>query len=55
MELRTLVNETPGAKDHKVVTIEEEEIGLAIYLDRKKGRKLPCSVCGQRSPLYDAL
>jgi len=53
--IESLVRKTLSVKDHRVVSVRCDEGGLDIFLDRKGGRKLPCSVCGQRAWVYDRL
>lgn len=55
MLIKSLVRKTLGVKDHRVVSVRVSEGGLDILLDRKRLRKLPCSVCGARSRGYDRL
>jgi transposase len=53
--MKSLVRKTLGVKDHKVVSVEKEKSKVVIVLERKLRRKLPCSKCGGRSPVYDRL
>jgi transposase len=55
MLVESLARKTLGVKDHRVVKVTEEEGALVIRLDRRKGRNLPCSVCGVRAKVRDRL
>jgi len=55
MLVASLVRRTLGVTDHRVVSATEEPSGLMVRLDRKRLRRLPCSVCGTRCPVYDRL
>jgi len=53
--IKSLVRETLGVKDHKVMKVSGDISGLTIFMERKKRRKLTCSCCGGRSWIYDTL
>ena len=55
MLVESLVRKTLGVKDHKVVSVRGDVSGLVVRLERKRGRKLVCSGCGQRAWVYDTL
>lgn len=48
MLMSSIVRLTLGIKDHRVVSIHLVNNELRIELDIKKGRKVPCSICGAR-------
>ena len=48
MLISSIVRLTLGIKDHRVVSTILINNELRIELDAKKGRKLPCSICGRR-------
>ena len=45
MLVASLVRKTLALKSHKVVRVAEESGRLVVELDRRKGRRLPCSIC----------
>lgn len=53
MLISSIVRLTLGIKDHRVVSTTHAGNELHIALDAKKGRRLPCSVCGRRSAVKD--
>lgn len=53
--IESLVRSTLGVKDHRVVRVEGDLGGLVVRMDRKRLRKLPCSICGGRAKVYDRL
>ncbi|MGC8724926.1 MAG: ISL3 family transposase, partial [Acidobacteriota bacterium] len=55
MLVESLARKTLGVKDHRVMKAVEEGATLVIRLDRRRGRRLPCSVCGARSKVRDRL
>lgn len=55
MLVESLARKTLGVKDHRVVKVAQEEGGLVVRLDRRKGRHLPCSICGVRAKVRDRL
>lgn len=55
MLVEKIVRETLGLKDHRVVTAEQDGVGLTVRIDRKKGRHAPGSGCGVRRPIRDRL
>ncbi|MFQ6093838.1 MAG: ISL3 family transposase, partial [bacterium] len=55
MLISSIVRLTVGLKDHRVVCTRLTANELRIELDAKKGRKLPCSICGQRIHPKDTL
>ena len=50
-----IICSTLGIKDHRVVSTSLTDKHLWIELATKKGRKLPCSICGRRSRPKDTL
>jgi transposase len=55
MLMSSIVRLTLGIKDHRVVATKLKSNELRIQLDAKKGRKLPCGVCGRRSLVKDRI
>jgi transposase len=55
MLVESIARETLGIKDHRVVEVRQDEEGIAIHLDLRKRRRLPCSRCGTRSRVRDRL
>ena len=55
MLIESLVWQTLGVKDHRVVKVDHEQEQLLIFLKRKRLHRLPCSQCGQRAHPHDAL
>jgi len=55
MHIETIVRFTLGVKDHRVVSAQFTHQEVRIELDTKKGRKLPCSICGKRFHPKDSL
>lgn len=55
MQVESLVRETLGVKDHRVVKVEECPDGLKVSLLPIRRRRLVCSSCGERSKRYDTL
>lgn len=53
MLVSSIVRMTLGIKDHRVVSTQLKNNEITIELDAKKGRRLPCSVCGRRSRVKD--
>jgi transposase len=53
--VESLVRETLGVKDHKVVKVEGDVDGLRVLLAPRLHRRLICSGCGARASLYDTL
>jgi transposase len=47
MLISSIVRLTLGIKDHRVVSTTLANNELKIHLDAKRGRKLPCAVCGR--------
>lgn len=45
MLVASLVRKTLALKSHKVVRVAEENGRLVVELDRRKDRRLPCSIC----------
>jgi len=50
-----IICSTLGVKDHRVVSTSLTNNQLRIELAAKKGRRLPCSICGKRSRPKDTL
>jgi transposase len=48
MLVSSIVRLTLGIKDYRVVSTDLTNNELRIELEVKKGRKVPCSICGQR-------
>jgi transposase len=55
MLVASLVRQTLGVKDHRVMSVVGDRTGIVVRLDRRRLRRLPCSVCGTRSPFHDRL
>ncbi|MGD8501281.1 MAG: ISL3 family transposase [Phycisphaerales bacterium] len=55
MLVESLVRTTLGVKDHKVISVVGDTLGLIVRLERKRRRKLTCSCCGDRARVYDTL
>ena len=55
MLISSIVRSTLGLKDHRVVSTRLVGNELQIKLEPKKGRKLSCSICGQRAHPKDKL
>ena len=55
MLVESIVRETLGLKDHRVLAVEETGSGLVARLELKQQRHLPCSKCGRRQPVRDRL
>lgn len=55
MLLESLVRQTLCVKDHRVVKVVEDADGLQVILAPRLRRRLICSGCGGRAPLYDTL
>jgi len=55
MLIESIIRFTLGIKDHCVVSANFSGNELRIELEAKKGRKLPCSVCGKRIRPKDKL
>lgn len=55
MLVGNIVRETLGLKDHRVVGVERDGLGLRVAIERKRGRRAPCSRCGARCPVRDRL
>jgi transposase len=53
--LRSIVRETLGLKDHRVVRLFQGADRVYIELDRIGRRRLPCNKCGERSRVRDRL
>jgi transposase len=53
--IESLIRQTLGVKDHKVVKVEGDVISLRVVLEAKAGRRLVCSGCGHRAHRYDTL
>lgn len=47
MLISSIVRLTLGIKDHRVVSTILGNNELEIHLDAKRGRRLPCAVCGR--------
>lgn len=55
MLIESMVSKTLGIKSHMVKTVRLDGEGLAISLDVRKRRRLPCSTCGHLGRLRDRL
>ena len=55
MLMESLVRRTLGVKDHRVVSARDDLDWIVIRLERRRFRRLPCSICETRSPVYDRL
>ena len=55
MLVESIARETLGIKDHRVVQVAQEEDSIAIHLDLRRRRRLPCSRCGTRGRVRDRL
>jgi len=53
--VESIVRQTLGLKDHRVLAVEEEGTALVARLELKHGRLLPCSSCGRRGRVRDRL
>jgi transposase len=53
--IESIVRQTLGLKDHRVVTAVASAEGLVIELAAKHRRRLPCSKCQRRSRVRDQL
>ena len=55
MLLESMVRQTLSLCDHRVIGVEGDLTGLAVRLERKLRRRLPCSGCGERCRVRDRL
>lgn len=55
MLVESIVRFTLGIKDHRVVSAKLIGSELKVDLEAKRGRKLPCSICGKRARTNDKL
>lgn len=55
MRLESIAQRTLGLKDHRIAAVESWEQGLAVKMEARRRRRLPCSVCGRRQRVRDRL
>ncbi len=55
MLVESIVRQTLGLKDHRVLAVEGRGVGLVARLELKRGRRLPCSGCRRRCRVRDRL
>ncbi len=48
MQVESIVRETLGVKDHRVVEVGRDTDGLRIRMEVRRGRKVRCGECGRR-------
>ena len=55
MLVESIVRKTLGIKSHVVKWVEQDEVGLRIWLELRKGWRLPCSRCATLGRVRDRL
>lgn len=55
MSLKSIIKRTLNLCDHKIVSVEDNQKYILIYLEKKFIHRLPCSCCGARCKPRDKL
>ena len=55
MLIESIAGRTLGIKDHRVAEVVQAEDGMAVCLELRRRRRLPCSRCGTRGRVRDRL